>query len=350
MTFKIDQLEGLEYDDAEELLHDYICDAINAFINSSIGKKHVAKYPEGGGWIGNFIEMGYTYGGFTLPSMTMRNVEEIMEYILPRRLIVFEEEDVTDAIPELVSFWQFLQKKYKLRGTTKIVKYLKSLRKKFTSMMLNPDKGGFMKPILMNAYNSGVDLNSEEALNNFLNGLQGSSVQSPNLPFGNLAALTTGNQSNELILNEQNLVIPPKMEKKYTEITTITDRCCKEFLNDDYLELSRKLTKTLCCCEPSPLNKGRVKSWACGIVRTIGHVNFLGDSSFEPYMRMKDLSQKMGVSDSTASSKSKQIRDLLEIVQMDPDWCTPDLLENNPLLQLKSMLMQGLLEDLFVEE
>ena len=139
------------------------------------------------------------------------------------------------------------------------------------------------------------------------------------------------------------------MEAKYAEITALTDSFCQKYLNDEYLELSRKLTKTLCNCEPCPLNRGRAKSWACGIVHVIAFVNFLSDSSFEPHMTMKEFYQNFGVSESTGSSKSKQIRDLLDIVQMDPDWCTSRLLENNPLAQMKSLIIESLMGKLSAE-
>ena len=139
------------------------------------------------------------------------------------------------------------------------------------------------------------------------------------------------------------------MQSKYDEITTITDSFCQKYLDDEYLQLSRKLTMTLCNYEPCPLNRGRVKSWACGIVHAIGYVNFLSDSSFEPHMTMKEFYQKFGVSESTGSAKSKQIRDLLDICPMDPDWCTSSLMENNPLAQLKSLLIEKVMGDFFMD-
>ena len=338
MTFDLYQLDGLEYDEAEEILEDYIDEAISEFVESPVGKKHVANYPEGGGWIGNFIEMGYLYGDFTLPKMTVQNVQEIMEYTLPRKLIIFDEEDVKDAIPELISFWQFLAQNYKLRKAKGIIKYLKTLTGKFTAMMMDSGSGGFLKPLLMNAHQSGVDVHSQEALESFFNELNSNRQNTKASSLDNLAAYNK--------LKDQELDVPAAMQSKYDEIVAITDSFCQKYLDDEYLQLSRKLTTTLCNCEPSPLNRGRAKSWACGIVHTLAYVNFLSDSSFEPYMSMKEFYQNFGVSDSTGSSKSKQIRDLLEICQMDPDWCVSSLMENNPLAQLKSLLIEKVMGNL----
>ncbi|MEL7331018.1 MAG: hypothetical protein AAFN12_02155, partial [Cyanobacteria bacterium J06560_2] len=61
MSFNIRQLDKLDYDDVEPILPDYINAVIDEFVVSKVGKAYVKAYPEGGGWIGTFIEMGYFY-------------------------------------------------------------------------------------------------------------------------------------------------------------------------------------------------------------------------------------------------------------------------------------------------
>jgi hypothetical protein len=46
----------------------------------------------------------------------------------------------------------------------------------------------------------------------------------------------------------------------------------------------------------SPLESGRPRSWAAGIVYALGRVNFLSDKSREPYMTMSEPCKKIGVS------------------------------------------------------
>jgi Domain of unknown function (DUF6398) len=70
---------------------------------------------------------------------------------------------------------------------------------------------------------------------------------------------------------------------------------------------------------------------AAGIVYALGRVNFLFDESREPYMSAGELCEKFGVSQSTASGKSREIWDVLNLMQMHPDWCLPSMLEENPL-------------------
>lgn len=121
------------------------------------------------------------------------------------------------------------------------------------------------------------------------------------------------------------------MREKYESITGIADEVCREHLNEEYAELSRKMVAVLSRKRPSPLESGRVTSWAAGIVYALGRVNFLSDDSFEPYMTVGELCEKMGVSQSNASAKSREIWYRLDLIPLHPDWCPPSRLEENPL-------------------
>jgi hypothetical protein len=60
-------------------------------------------------------------------------------------------------------------------------------------------------------------------------------------------------------------------------------------------------------------------------------VNFLYDSSQTPHVPTRKIWEYFGISSSTAQAKSKQIRDLLNISQLDPDWTLPSKIEQNPM-------------------
>jgi len=100
--------------------------------------------------------------------------------------------------------------------------------------------------------------------------------------------------------------VPRKMREKYEAVTEITDEFCHEHLNEEYADLSRKMAAALSRKRPSPLESGRTRSWAAGIVYALGRVNFLSDDSREPYMTMSELCEKIGVSQSNASNKSRE--------------------------------------------
>ncbi len=125
--------------------------------------------------------------------------------------------------------------------------------------------------------------------------------------------------------------VPRKMRERYEAVTGITDGFCHEHLNEEYADLSRKMAAALSKKRPSPLESGRIRSWAAGVVYALGRVNFLSDDSREPHMSLAEMCEKIGVSQSNASSKSREIWYRLNLIQLHPDWCLPSMLEENPL-------------------
>ncbi|MCK5174690.1 MAG: hypothetical protein KAR47_14955 [Planctomycetes bacterium] len=119
----------------------------------------------------------------------------------------------------------------------------------------------------------------------------------------------------------------------FTAIVELTDEFCEEHLNEDYKQLASDMAEAL-CGKGSLVNvkQGRPKSWAGGIIHALGWVNFLPDPATEPYMSSTDLAKGFGVSQGTMAAKSKIIRDAMDIMPMDPDWCLADLLDDNPLV------------------
>ncbi|WP_319575500.1 DUF6398 domain-containing protein [uncultured Desulfobacter sp.] len=124
------------------------------------------------------------------------------------------------------------------------------------------------------------------------------------------------------------------MQEVFDKIVAITDEVAEKNLNDEYAQMIRYATAALCRKRPSPLLKGRVKTWACGITYAIGFVNFLFDRSQDPFMSAADLCAAFGVSKSTGGNKSKEVRDILKTFQRDPNWCLPSEMDNNPMAWL----------------
>jgi hypothetical protein len=126
--------------------------------------------------------------------------------------------------------------------------------------------------------------------------------------------------------------VPKEMQARFDEITQLTDAFSQAYLNDEYAQLCRQLTATLCRKRPSPLMRGKANTWACGIIHALGLVNFLYDSSQKPHVPSGQIADHFGLSSSTMQTKSKQIRDLLGMYQMDPDWTLPSKVDTNPLI------------------
>ena len=144
-------------------------------------------------------------------------------------------------------------------------------------------------------------------------------------------------------MTDRSYSVPKKMQVRYDAVVGLTDAFCQAHLNDEYVELSRKLAAKLSRKRPSPLDRGQAKSWAAAIVYTIGRVNFLFDKEQTPHMSAQELCELMGVGQGTASSKSTQIMEMLRITQMDPEWTAPSLMDENPLVWMISV--DGLIID-----
>jgi hypothetical protein len=115
-------------------------------------------------------------------------------------------------------------------------------------------------------------------------------------------------------------------------IIDMIDRFCREHLNDEYAVLCRKLAEKLARKRPSPLLRGSPSTWASGIVRAVGWVNFLSDPSQTPTMRLSDIDAHFGVSESSGAAKLKAIRTMFKIRRFDPEWTLPSRVADNPLI------------------
>jgi hypothetical protein len=124
----------------------------------------------------------------------------------------------------------------------------------------------------------------------------------------------------------------------------MTDAFCKDYLNEEYAEVCRKLAGVLAHKRPPPLLRGKLEGWASGIVRVIGRVNFLDDPSQTPHLKLVEIDKAFGVGESTGYAKSQAIRKMLNMHQFDPEWTLPSRLEENPLVWL--LKVNGLLMDI----
>ena len=137
--------------------------------------------------------------------------------------------------------------------------------------------------------------------------------------------------------------VPATARPAYDAIVALTDAFCREHLDGEYEVLCRKLAGALARKRPSPLLGGKPTTWACGIVRTIGWVNFLDDRSQKPHMKLTAIDKAFGVGESTGQGKSMLIRKTLKIRPMDPAWSLRSQMDRNPMAWM--IQMNGFLVD-----
>ncbi|MGB3492059.1 MAG: hypothetical protein WBA57_04985 [Elainellaceae cyanobacterium] len=173
MAFQLKQIDTIsDFDDAIDVLEsEYIPELLTAFADSPEGKAYCAAHPEEeeylGDWIGNFVMFGYAYLEKTLPKMQERDVKEIMLRLFPQKLSLPDPDDADSIVPELIAFWEYMQRQHKQRYSKKILAFLRKIQPTFKDTMTDPSNFGIAKSFLMAGQAAGFDMNSQEEVEAF---------------------------------------------------------------------------------------------------------------------------------------------------------------------------------------
>ena len=138
--------------------------------------------------------------------------------------------------------------------------------------------------------------------------------------------------------------IPKAMTEKYSAISALTDAFCHRHLNDEYRDMIHRILGALARKRPSPLAKGKESVWAAAAVLAVGYVNFLHDATQTPHCNAKTIFEFFGISESTGQNKSREIRDLLKMGRLSPEWTLPSRLADNPMVWM--LEVDGLVIDI----
>ncbi|MBN2269137.1 MAG: hypothetical protein JXN61_00895 [Sedimentisphaerales bacterium] len=134
-----------------------------------------------------------------------------------------------------------------------------------------------------------------------------------------------------------------ELHGRCSEIADLTDAFCDVHLNVEYRELCWDVIDALLDIG-FPLDQGNAASWAAGIVHALGWVNFLHDPSTSPHKTPGEVAEGFAISQGTMTAKSKEIRDALDMIPLDPEWCISAMLEDNPLVWIVDV--DGLMVDI----
>ena len=172
MTFDISQLDKLEYDGSDEVFEkieeyqDYIS---NEFIESEEGISLQKEFSAIGFWSRQLIYYGYIYNGVSLASMELSDIKEILNDIFPKKISLESPNDANEIIPELMAFWKFLQKKYGVDQSNKVLNYLNESKNSYYHIMNDSSKFGMAKSFLMQGSSLGFDMSNPDEANQFIN-------------------------------------------------------------------------------------------------------------------------------------------------------------------------------------
>ncbi|MCK9401607.1 MAG: DUF6398 domain-containing protein [Bacteroidales bacterium] len=125
------------------------------------------------------------------------------------------------------------------------------------------------------------------------------------------------------------------IESRKNQILTLIKEFCKQKLDDDYFELSERLLNKLGRKRDVPFMSGKIEIWAAAVIHALGTINFLFDKSFEPYVTVEEINVFFGTNKSSTGTKSKFIRDLLNLGYFDAEFSTQHITQNNPFERLR---------------
>lgn len=137
--------------------------------------------------------------------------------------------------------------------------------------------------------------------------------------------------------------IPKIMAEKFATIMKLSDEFCAMHLNEEYRRVIQRVIGTLARKRPSPLVKGKEAVWAAAAIHAVGRVNFLDDPSQSPHCKPKVIYEFFGIGESTGQNKSREIRELLKMGPMSPEWTLPSRIADNPLVWM--VQINGLIVD-----
>ncbi|HWQ65126.1 MAG TPA: DUF6398 domain-containing protein, partial [Methanospirillum sp.] len=219
-------------------------------------------------------------------------------------------------IPIAHAFFTFLAKKNLQPNALEIAEAILPLQERVISE--SSDIHGFMMGILAkHLLRSGIDIDDDEKIRAFLE-MHGEKIFIDMLQSGDrdqvqqIAQLVASKGIDVLLPSggsDKSPRIPKEQQEKYEAVITLTDDFCKERLDGEYATICRAVAGKLARKRDSKFSRGKSDIWAAGIVYAVGQMNFLFDSSFEPFQSADDICDFFGTSKSTTSQKAKLIRD-----------------------------------------
>ncbi|MBI3158462.1 MAG: hypothetical protein HYZ26_02550 [Chloroflexi bacterium] len=138
--------------------------------------------------------------------------------------------------------------------------------------------------------------------------------------------------------------IRKQLQGEFDEVKRLAREFAAERLSQEYADLVDALVDDIAKEQPGLILKGRAKSWAGAVLYVLGQVNFLFDSSQTPHMQASELCAAFGVSQASVSPKARQIREALDIFQMDPRYTLASNVDDNLLVWM--LMVNGYIVDI----
>ncbi|MGK7890679.1 MAG: hypothetical protein AB4042_15210 [Leptolyngbyaceae cyanobacterium] len=141
MAVDLYELDAIRnYKKAIAALEGYADKIIDDFLEAPEGQAYIQANPDEeeyvGEWFLSILTLIYKNDVVTLPHITPSILEPILTQTLPSTLPPDEAADAGNLIPELIAFWSYLQRAYRLSTAPDIIRCLRSIQPIFNALVL----------------------------------------------------------------------------------------------------------------------------------------------------------------------------------------------------------------------
>lgn len=214
MDHNINQLDEIEAGGSEvtaDQFDEYQSHIVQAFLDS-IDPDGADSYS--GFWASQLIHFGYNYVGTSLVRMQVIEVEEILTDLFPRKITLQTPSDAGDIIPELIAFWQFLEKTYHIKNSILILRYLHKIKPDFNGIMNDTSRFGMAKSMMTAGRKAGYDMTSSDDINEFIGVYNQSILDKQNNVFSDKKNIAAKSDSRKIKLKKKNIRKLGKLSRK----------------------------------------------------------------------------------------------------------------------------------------
>ena len=170
MDFDIHQLDRMAPDSegTEAAFEEFQQALLERFAQSPEGQERFKADPDMGFWAAQLMYYGYQYEGKAVPRMAVGDVQTVVTELFPRKISLHSPEQADDAIPELMAFWKYLKREFRLRQADAVLKFLREVEPDFRGIMNDPSNFGMAKSFFTMGQAAGFDMTTQEGLDSFM--------------------------------------------------------------------------------------------------------------------------------------------------------------------------------------
>ncbi len=170
MPIDIHQLDHLDQESSsfERKSEKFIETLLEQFFEAPEGQLHLEAHPDAGFWVEQFLAYGLSHIGAVVSRMSVHDARELVFEIFPRKISLQAPEEADAAIPELLAFWRYLQREYKLANAEPILKWLRDNAPQFRQTMFDPRRFGLAKSFVMLGQAEGYDMTNKRDIDAFM--------------------------------------------------------------------------------------------------------------------------------------------------------------------------------------